>query len=220
MTSVRPAPDYSLYLVTDTGMCGERGVPKTVAAAVRAGVTMVQLRDPGAGDRELVALGRAVRDVLAGTGVPLLVNDRVDLVGEIGADGAHIGQGDMSVPRARALLGETRLLGLSVHDVGQVEAAREHGEALDYLGVGPVWATSTKPGHAPPGGPGRLRDVVAASPWPCVAIGGIDAGRIAEVRATGVAGAAVVSAICAADEPAAATRELRDRWDAAREGAS
>ncbi|MFH5824498.1 thiamine phosphate synthase [Georgenia sp. AZ-5] len=96
----RPRLDLSLYLVTDTALCGEAGVPATVAAAVAAGVTTVQLRDPAATDAELVALGRAVRAALAGTGVPLLINDRADLVEAIGADGAHVGQGDMDVREA------------------------------------------------------------------------------------------------------------------------
>ena len=91
--------DLSLYLVTDTGLCGPRGVTTTVEAAVAGGATMVQLRDPGATDADFVALGLAVRQVLAGTGVPLIVDDRVHLVQDIGADGAHVGQRDM--PPAR-----------------------------------------------------------------------------------------------------------------------
>ncbi|MFH5822914.1 thiamine phosphate synthase [Georgenia sp. AZ-5] len=218
-TAGRPAParaplDLSLYLVTDTALCADVGVPGTVAAAVAAGVTAVQLRDPGATDAELVALGREVRAALAGTCVPLLVNDRVHLVEEIGADGAHVGQGDLGINEARALLGETCLLGLSVQQPDHVAVALEHGpEVVDYLGVGPVWATATKPDHASPGGVERVRDISAASPWPCVAIGGITAERAALLRGTGAAGIAVVSAICGQGDPAAAAARLRRAWE-------
>ncbi|QTE27907.1 thiamine phosphate synthase [Pengzhenrongella sicca] len=214
----RRAPlDLSLYLVTDAALCAALGVEATVAAAVGAGVTAVQLRDPQATDDELVRLGRAVRARLAGTGVPLLVNDRVHLVAPIGADGAHVGQGDLDVAQARALLGEDGFLGLSVQTTAHVEAALAHGiDAVDYLGVGPVWATATKPDHAPPGGVDALRRIAAASPWPCVAIGGITAGRLPQLRAAGAAGVAVVSAICGQPDVRAATAALRARWDGAR----
>lgn len=212
--SARPALNLSLYLVTDTNVCGEVGVPATVAAAVAGGVSAVQLRDPLATDEELVALGRQVRAALVGTGVPLLVNDRVHLVGTIGADGAHVGQSDLDVAQARALLGPGPYLGLSVQCVEQVQAARAHGlAAVDYLGVGPVWPTATKPDHAPPGGIERLCQVSEASPWPCVAIGGIARERVAALRGTGVVGIAVVSAICGAPDAALAARELARAWE-------
>lgn len=212
----RPPLDLSLYLVTDTAMCGQVGVPATVAAAVAAGVTAVQVRDPGATDDELVALGRQVRTALSGSGVPLLVNDRVHLVAAIGADGAHVGQLDMDPARARTILGDAPYLGLSVQDPGHVATARAGGTStVDYLGVGPVWGTATKPDHAPPGGLERLRQVCAASPWPCVAIGGITVHRVPQLRASGVAGIAVVSAICGQPDIAAATRALRRAWDGA-----
>ncbi len=205
--------DLSLYLVTDTALCEPAGVVATVAAAVTAGVTAVQLRDPAADEDHLVALGRALAALLRGTGVPLLVNDRVDLVAAIGADGAHVGQGDTGPLQARRLLGPGAVLGLSVQTVEHVVAARALGPGVvDYLGVGPVWPQVTKPDAASPGGPARLRDVVTASPWPCVAIGGIDAARAAQVRAAGAAGIAVVSAVCGRPDVGAATRRLRAAW--------
>ena len=209
----RPLPDLGLYLVTDTRLCGSLGVPATVAAAVAAGVGVVQLRDPHATDVELVSLGRAVVAALEGTGVPLLVNDRVHLVEAIGADGAHVGQGDVDPREARAVLGHTAYLGLSVQTSAHVEAARALGpDVLDYLGVGPVFAQATKPDAAAPGGLGALADIVAASPWPCVAIGGIGPVEAAQVRATGAAGVAVVSAICGQPDVGAATRRLAPAW--------
>lgn len=209
-----PPLNLSVYLVTDTTLCADYGVAATVAAAVRGGVTAVQLRDPHAGDDEIVALGRSVAAVLRGTGVPLLVNDRVHLVEAIGAQGAHIGQSDLGVAEARAILGSDAYLGLSAQTVEQVLAARQHPlENVDYLGVGPIWAQTTKPDAATAGGLERLREVQAVSPWPCVAIGGIDAGRARLVRAAGAAGVAVVSAICGRPDPEAAARDIRAAWE-------
>jgi thiamine-phosphate pyrophosphorylase len=214
---MRPRPvNLSLYLVTDTVMCGQFGVAATVSAAVGAGVTIVQLRDEHATDDDLVRLGRQIVTVLAGTTVPLIVNDRVDLVDAIGADGGHVGQSDVGVGAARAVLGPEAYLGLSVQTVEHVAAALEQGNAmLDYLGVGPVWGTATKLDAAAPGGLEQLRRVTSASPWPCVAIGGITLERVPQVRRTGAAGAAVVSAICGQPDVAVATRALRVAWDGA-----
>lgn len=206
--------DLSLYLVTDTVMCDRFGVTPTVSAAVGAGVTVVQLRDDHAGDDELVGLGRQILAVLAGTGVPLIVNDRVHLVEAMGAHGAHVGQSDLGVEQARALLGPAAYLGLSVQTVQHVTGARDAAEAtVDYLGVGPVWGTATKLDAAAPGGLERLQQITSMSPWPCVAIGGITLERLPQVRRAGAAGAAVVSAICGQADVAAATRALRAAWD-------
>jgi thiamine-phosphate pyrophosphorylase len=197
-------------------MCRQFGLAATVSAAVRAGVSVVQLRDANAVDDEFVKFGRAVMAVLHATGVPLIVNDRVHLVDAIGARGAHVGQGDLGVEQARAMLGPTAYLGLSVQTLDHVEAARQYADGtLDYLGVGPVWGTATKLDGAVPGGVERLAKITSASPWPCVAIGGINLQRLGQVRRAGAAGAAVVSAICGQPDVGAATRELRAAWDGA-----
>jgi len=210
----RPPLDLSLYLVTDAVMCDQLGLAETVATAIGAGVSVVQLRDIDATDDELVGLGREVMAVLRGTGVPLIVNDRVHLVGAIGAGGAHVGQSDLGIAQARALLGPAAYLGLSVQTLEHVAAARGRDEpTLDYLGVGPVWGSPTKLDAAAPGGVERLGQITSASPWPCVAIGGINLERLTQVRRAGAAGAAVVSAICGQPDVAAATRELRAAWD-------
>ena len=212
----RPPLDLSMYLVADTVLCGQFGVAATVSAAVGAGVTVVQLRDPDATDDELVSLGREVVAVLDGTDVALIVNDRVHLVDAIGAHGAHVGQSDLQIGQARALLGPAAYLGLSAQTVEHVAAAREHADGtVDYLGVGPVWGTATKLDAAAPGGLERLHRVTSVSPWPCVAIGGINLQRLPQVRRAGAAGAAVVSAICGQPDVAAATRALRAAWDEA-----
>lgn len=208
--------DWSLYLITDRRQCCQRGVPATVEAAVAGGATAVQLRDPDATDEELTRLGRELVALLAGSPVPLVINDRVDLVEAIGADGAHIGQSDMTVDQARLMLGADPLLGLSISTKAELDAALDQDPtAIDYLGIGPVWSTASKPDHASPIGLSGLGHLAAASPWPVVAIGGIGLDQIAPVRATGVDGVAVISAVCSAPDPLSASRELRRAWDGA-----
>ncbi|WP_432506800.1 thiamine phosphate synthase [Kineococcus arenarius] len=200
------------YLVTDTAACGARGVPAVVREAVAGGAGAVQVRGKGSSDRELLALVRAVREALRGTGVPVLVNDAVDVALIAGADGVHLGQSDLPAEDVRRLVGPDLLVGLSVSTVEQVRAVP--AGVVDHLGVGPVHATATKPDAAAPLGPDGVRAVVAAADrTPCVAIGGISAANLHELRGTGVAGFCVVSAVCAAPDPRAAAAELRARWD-------
>ncbi|WP_369257242.1 thiamine phosphate synthase [Geodermatophilus amargosae] len=208
---MRPPFDPALYLVTDTGLAGPRGVPEVVRAAVAGGVTAVQVRDKTASRRELYALTLAVKEVLAGTGVVLFVNDAVDVALLAGADGVHVGQDDLPAADVRALIGPDRLLGLSAgsDDELAVALALPPG-TVDVVGIGPVWSTSTKPDAGTglgPGGVAALGAKAAAAGLQSVAIGGIDVRRAPLV--TGVDGICVVSAICAAPDPAAAARALR-----------
>lgn len=202
--------DLALYLVADSGLCGTRGLLATVAAAAAGGVTAVQLREPGATTRELCRLGEALQEVLGGTGVPLIVNDRVDVALAVDAAGVHLGQSDLDVTVARRLVGDAMVIGLSVSTAEEVAAAnRLPAGTVGYLGIGPVFATATKPEAAAPLGLERTAALAAATHLPCVAIGGIAAANVGQVLATGVDGVAVVSAICAADDPAAAAGRLR-----------
>lgn len=196
--------DLSLYLVTDPGLCAERGLVETVVAAVRGGVTVVQLRDKHASDGEMIDQARRLKAALAGSGVPLIINDRLAVALESGADGLHIGQDDGEVAAARAELGDQALLGLSVQTLEQL--ARLDAERLDYLGLGPVFATPSKHDHAEPLGFTGLASLVAASPLPAVAIGGLKAEHAASVRQAGARGLAVISAICGRPDPEAAAR--------------
>lgn len=201
--------DLHLCLLTDTVLCGERGVPETVRAALRGGVTAVQVREPHATTAELCALSEAVQQVLAGTGVPLVINDRLDVALAVGADGVHLGQHDLAPHHARRLAGPDLVIGLSVSTEAEVaQAAALTPGVVDYLGVGPVMTTPTKPDAAPALGLDRTAALVAASPLPCVAIGGISTANASAVRATGVAGLAVVSAVCSAADPEAAAAAL------------
>ncbi|MFJ6700694.1 thiamine phosphate synthase [Streptomyces sp. NPDC091272] len=205
LQSPRPPLDLSLYLVTDTRLCGSRGVAGTVAAAVRGGVTAVQLRDPDADARALFSLGRAIQAELDGTGVPLIINDRLDVAAWLGADGVHLGQRDVSPETARRLLGPHAYVGLSV---SRPEQLAHVPDAVDHLGVGPVFPQSTKPDADAPLGPAGLARIVRDSPLPCVAIGGIGVAEAASVMAGGAAGIAVVSAVCGRPDPEAAARSL------------
>ncbi len=210
--SRHPSLNPAVYLVTDTEQCGDLGVVETVRQAVAGGVSVVQLRDPNASPDELRSLGRRLVDTLRPTGIPLIVNDHAELVDEIGAAGAHVGQSDLGPGRARELIGPGRILGLSVHSAEQVSAAIEREDPIDYLGVGPIWATGSKADAATPIGPEGLAEIVRLSPWPCVAIGGISAERAPVVRATGAAGVAVISAICGQPDVTSAASNLVHKW--------
>lgn len=190
-----------LYLVTDPDLCRAAGLESTVRAAVAGGVTCVQLRDKSCGTEALVATARALQGALAGTGVPLLVNDDVEAAALADADGAHIGQDDITPAEARARLGPGKILGLSCETA---EAVRAAGPEVDYLGLGPVFATATKSDHKAPIGLPGLRELVALSPVPTVAIGGLKAVHAADIRTAGADGLAVVSAICGQPDPKAA----------------
>jgi thiamine-phosphate pyrophosphorylase len=194
--------DLSVYLITDPSLCARRGLIETVRAAVAGGATVVQLRDKVAPDAELIARGRALKAVLAGTGVPLIVNDRIEVAAAIGADGVHLGQSDQGIDAARSALGPEAIVGLSVQRA-------EHAAApapVDYVGLGPVFATATKPDHAAPLGLDGLAALRAAVGLPAVAIGGLRVADVPGVLDAGCDGLAVVSAICAAEDPTAAAR--------------
>jgi thiamine-phosphate pyrophosphorylase len=174
---------------------------------------MVQLRDKQADATELVAAGRALHQSLRGSKVPLVVNDRPELAVAIGAEGVHLGQTDGDAAQARALLGPAAIIGRSVNDIAQL--VEVDPSVVDYLGVGPVFATGTKPDHKRPLGFDGLAQICAASPLPVVAIAGLRAEHTVGVRGAGARGLAVVSAICAAADPAAAAGEIATAWAAA-----
>jgi len=211
MTTPVSSSMLRLYLVTDRVLCGERGVVETVRQALTGGVTIVQLRDHDATTRELLDIARQLRQVTADSGVPFVVDDRLDVALAVGADGVHLGQSDLHPVDARRIAGPDLVIGHSVSSVAEVEEIADWPVGtVDHLGVGPVHATPTKPNAAPPLGIDGVRAVAAATALPTVAIGGITSAEVASLRAAGVDGVAVVSAICAAADPTAAAQQLLD----------
>ncbi len=203
----------ALYLVTDAALAGARGVIEVCRLALGAGVRLVQLREKRASDAELIAQARALRALCREHGAYLLVNDRVEVAAAGGADGVHLGQEDMPLQEARRRLGKAALIGISVRT--PEEARRAERDGADYIAANLVFPTATKTDLAGPLGLEGVRALRAASHLPLVAIGGIHAGNAAEVVAAGADGVAVVSAVMAAPDPAAACRAL---LDAVREG--
>lgn len=211
-------PDLSVYLVTDTAQCGARGVVRTVSEAVAGGATCVQVRDKESPAATLLALTLEVTAAV-GDRVPVLVNDRVDVflaARERGAAvaGVHVGQEDLPVADVRRLVGPDAVVGLSAYRREELDtvAALPPGTA-DYLGLGPLAATRTKPHHPAPLGVDGVAELRRHTDLPCVAIGGITADDVTPVRAAGVDGVAVVSAICTAPDPRSAAAALRREWD-------
>ncbi|MFD0980957.1 thiamine phosphate synthase [Tropicimonas aquimaris] len=203
---MRRALDLSVYLVLDPDLCGATGMVETARAAVAGGVRTVQLRHKVATTAERIALCRELQAALAGSGAHLVVNDDVEAAVALGADGLHVGQGDLAPAAARAAIGPDMVLGLSVETEAHVRAVDP--VLVDYLGAGPVFGTATKPDHAEPIGFDGLARMVALSAVPAVAIGGLEARHAAEVLRAGAAGLAVVSAICGKPDPKDAARGL------------
>ena len=198
--------DLSLYLVTDRGLAGGRDMSWIVREAVAGGVTMVQLREKDCSTAEFVTLAKELKAALQPLGVPLIINDRIDVALAVDADGVHIGQSDMPYKTARALLGKNKIIGLSVETMEEVIAA--NALDVDYIGISPVYATPTKTDTLTPFGLEGIEQVMQLSRHRCVAIGGMNRDTIGEVIARGVEGVAVVSAIVAAESPRAASAEL------------
>ncbi|HEX3210039.1 MAG TPA: thiamine phosphate synthase [Geminicoccaceae bacterium] len=213
---MRRHPDFdpTLYLVTDPDLAGARPLAEVVAAAVKGGATLVQLRDKEAGGRALLEQARSLKALLDPLGVALIVNDRVDVAVAAGAAGCHVGQSDLPAAAARALLGPEPILGVSLDRVEQI--AEIDPEIVDYVAHGPFAATATKPDAGAPVGAAGLAAVRARTRLPLVAIGGIDDGNAGEAVRAGADGIAVVSAIVAAADPEAASRQLLGAVETAR----
>ena len=205
--------DLRLYAVTD-----RRALPvgvtlaQAVEAALVGGVTCLQLREKEASAGEILTLARTLLPLCRARRVPLLINDRVDIALTAGADGVHLGQEDLPLPEARALLGPDRILGATAHTVA--EALRAQAAGADYLGVGAMFPTGTKTDTVPTSAD-TLKAICAAVSIPVVAIGGVNAQNLPTLAGTGIAGAAVVSAIFSQSDLTAAARALRTAADLA-----
>lgn len=176
-----------------------------VIAAIKGGASVIQLRDKLASDAELTRTAQALLTITRAAGVPLIINDRPDVAKKALADGVHLGQEDGTLLEARRLMGEGAIIGRSTHTPQQALAAEREG--FDYIGVGPVFSTPTKPTYAP-AGLELVRFAAANVSIPFVAIGGIDAGNAQKVRAAGAKTIAVVRAVMAAEDPQSAAAEL------------
>lgn len=200
--------DPMLYLVTDSGALAPEDFFSRVDAACRGGATLVQLREKERGGRDYLALARRVREITDRYHIPLVIDDRVDVALACGAAGVHVGQSDLPVREARALIGPEGIVGATAKTVEQARAAEAAG--ADYLGVGAIYPTTTKvitvltPVDT-------LRDICRAVSIPAVAIGGLNADNCGVLEGMPIAGIAVVSAIMKADSPAAAAAALRAR---------
>jgi thiamine-phosphate pyrophosphorylase len=203
----RTLPDLNLYLVLGATDTGRRPFEEVVLAAIDGGVTLVQLREKDASTRVVLEHALRLKALLEPRGVPLIVNDRIDVAMAAGAAGVHLGQDDMPAAIARRLVGEEMLIGLSVGNAAEADGADP--EVVDYVGIGPVFETGTKADAGQALGPERTANLRRRVGLPSVAIGGIQADNAGQLAGTGLEGLAVVSAICAADDPKRAAERLR-----------
>jgi len=206
--------DYSLYLVTDRRLARGRPTLDIVKAAVQGGVTCVQLREKDCSTLEFIEQAFAIKNFLKARGVPLIINDRVDVALAIEADGVHLGQTDMPLEIAKKIIGDSMIIGISAESLEDAVEAEQGG--ADYLGVSPIYATPTKTDTAPPLGLEGLLAIRAAVNLPLVGIGGLNRDNSAAVMENGGDGVAVVSAIVAADDPTAAAGDIKRIIDGAR----
>ncbi|QGP91416.1 Thiamine-phosphate synthase [Neomoorella glycerini] len=197
---------WDLYVIITTNLGGGRPTLELVRQALAGGATAIQLREKDLPARELVELGREIRQLTHAAGATFIVNDRLDVALAVEADGVHIGQEDLPARVARELLGPGKILGVSTGTV--LEARQAVADGADYLGVGSIYATKSKEDAGEPIGLAGLKAIRAAVTIPLVAIGGINSSNAADVIAAGADGVAVVSAVIGAPDIAAAAREL------------
>ena len=199
-----------LYVIIDRAAAGDRDLVDVASAAIRGGADVLQLRDKTASPRKFLEEAECLLSVTRRAGIPLIINDRVDVAHAVGADGVHLGQEDLPLAAARRILGFERLIGQSTHSLEQ--ACTAAAEGADYLGCGPIFPTPTKPGSGSVG-TALIRPVIQAVRIPVVCIGGIDAGNIAQVLEAGADRVAIVRAVCAAEDPEAAARALKHQLE-------
>ncbi|EGQ9456216.1 thiamine phosphate synthase [Vibrio parahaemolyticus] len=201
---------YRLYLVTDDQQ-DLSTLKHVVRKAVEGGVTMVQVREKHGDVRAFIERAQAVKTLLEGTGVPLIINDRVDVALAVDADGVHLGQSDMPAEIARQLIGPNKILGLSIETEDQL--AEADSLPIDYIGLSAIFATPTKTNTKKYWGIEGLKVALNTTSLPIVAIGGINETNIPALSATGVHGLALVSAICHAENPTKAAEYLLSLMD-------
>lgn len=200
--------DYSLYLVTDSDICGREKLLYYIENAILGGVTIVQLREKSSDGRQFYETAAKVRKLTNEYSIPLIINDRVDIALAVNADGVHLGQNDLPCEAARKILGNDKIIGLSARSISKAIDAEKSG--ADYIGVGAMFPTSTK-NDAEVVSPSIIKDIKNIVNIPIVAIGGICIDNIGILSGCGIDGAAVVSAIMGSDTPRSAAKELIER---------
>lgn len=200
--------DFRLYVIIDKKAALGRDLVYIAGEAIAGGADVIQLRDKESEAREFVEAGRAMRKAVGKEKTLFIINDRPDIALAVGADGVHLGQDDLPVDCARSILGKDKIIGLSTHSLEQASAAQDSG--ADYIGVGPVFSTPTKPGYKAVG-LGLIRKVKEMDGIPFVAIGGISAANIGDVIAAGASRVAVVRAVCGAEDIRGAAKSLKDK---------
>lgn len=200
---------WDVYLVTDRSFSLGRSTLEIVRAAVRGGVSVIQLREKNLGTCDFYLEAMKIREFLRSVRIPLIINDRIDIALAVDADGVHVGQEDMPVKVARKILGPDRIVGLSVNAPEEIN--EESFEFADYLAISPVFSTATKPDITQPWGLEGLRRARGLTELPLVGIGSMTAENAREVVMAGADCVAVVTAIVSADDPAEATRTLVER---------
>lgn len=198
-----------LYVVTDRQQTAGRPLEAVVAAAARGGAGMIQLREKDLTARELYDLGARLQSLLMPHGIPLLINDRLDVAQALDAAGVHLAGHSLSPAQARRQLGPDKLLGVSTHSLEEARQAMREG--VDFIVFGPVYDTPSKRQYGSPQGLQRLAEVVAHVTCPVIAIGGIDTDNLPQVLQTGAHGVAMIRAVLAAPDPCLATRQLRQQ---------
>jgi thiamine-phosphate pyrophosphorylase len=205
--------NFRLYVVTDRHEVAGRDLEEIVVAAARGGAGAIQLREKDLSARDLYALGARLQAALAPYGVPLLINDRLDVALALDAAGVHLAGHSLPTAVARQVLGTSKLLGVSTHSVEEARRAAEDG--ADFIVFGPVFTTPSKIAYGPPQGLQHLATVVRAVRIPVLAIGGIDQTNLPQVVHAGAYGVAMIRAVLAAPDPYQATQQLRAAFAAA-----
>jgi thiamine-phosphate pyrophosphorylase len=199
--------DYSLYLVTDRALSLGRSNLEVIEAAVSGGVTLVQLREKEASTQEFYQEGLNIKDYLEAARIPLIINDRIDVALALDADGVHLGQEDMPVDVARKILGPCKIIGASAFTTQEAVAAESMG--ADYLGLSPIFVTTTKPELVAEIGLEGISSLKQAVKIPIVGIGSMHQSNAYEAVRAGLDGVAVVSAICSQEDPKAAAAAIK-----------
>jgi thiamine-phosphate pyrophosphorylase len=203
--------DYSLYLVTDRGFLDGRDIRKAIEDSIKGGVTLVQVREKDISTREFYDVAVSVKQVTDYYNVPLIINDRLDIAQAVNAAGVHLGQSDMELTIARAILGNDKIIGISAGNVSEARIAEKNG--ADYIGAGAVFFTGSKKDIDTPIGLDGLKEICSSVSIPVVGIGGVNRENAEDVLKQGASGLSVISAILGYDDIKEASLKLKEAFN-------